>query len=308
MQAFRFQPRVFERVWGGHALNKIYGRAVPDPDALYGESWEICDRPEADLLVAEGELEGQSLHELWTTRREKIFGEGYSHFDRFPLLCKILDAHDNLSIQIHPQEEAVPVVGGECKNEIWYIADSTRDSLIYAGLREGKTHADVKRGIEDGTLPGLLNKYHLQHGDSFYIPAGTLHGIGPGNIIYEIQQNSDTTFRLYDWGRPGRQLHIEESLECIKRAHGKTEPRFASPGVLSDTPYFRIEETRIDEGEAVPLPDPSRFSIVVVVEGRLELPTGFCREGDFVLVPANATNFHAVGSARVLIVTCPPES
>lgn len=306
MQAFRFQPRVFERVWGGHALNRVYGRPVPDTEARYGESWEISDRPEADSIVAEGPLEGESLHQLWMTRREKIFGKGYESFDRFPLLCKILDAQENLSIQVHPDDKAAALLGGESKNEIWYIADSDRDSLIYAGLRDGVGVDDVRKGVEDNNLQTMLNRYHLQQSDSFYIPAGLIHGIGPGNIIYEIQENSDTTYRLYDWGRKGRELHVEESLKCIEGRTFDAAPRFASPGVLADTPFFRMEEIKVPSGEFVPLPDQNWFSIVVVLEGRIELPSGLCREGDFVLVPAQATNFHAVGDARVLTVSCPP--
>lgn len=308
MQAFRFQPRVFERVWGGHALSHVYGRPVPDPDALYGESWEISDRPEADSIAAEGRYEGMSLHELWTTRREIVFGPGYDSFERFPLLCKILDARENLSLQVHPDAEAAALLGGEPKNEIWYIADSEPGALIYAGLRDGVGPADVERAVIDHRLQELVNPYNLKHGDSFNIPAGLVHGIGAGNIIYEIQQNSDTTYRLYDWGREGRELHVAQSLACIEGRDLKAAPRLAAPGVLASTPWFQIEEIKLEADDTVPVADPAHFSIVVVVEGRLELPSGFCREGDFVLVPAHATAVHAVGDARVLIVTCPPHA
>ncbi len=222
------------------------------------------------------------------------------------MLCKILDARSHLSIQVHPGEETAKTVGGESKNEIWYVAAATPDALIYAGLKEGVTPPQVRRAVEQKNLQDLLNKYRLQAGDSFYIPAGLIHGIGPGNIIFEIQQNSDTTFRLYDWGREGRELHIEESLRCIEGDVPSSAPRFSSPGVLAETPWFTIEEISVPAGEFVPLPDQSRFSIIVVLEGRIELPTGLCREGDFILVPVMATNFHAVGDARVLAVSCPP--
>lgn len=307
MQAFRFKPQLFERAWGGHALADKYGRIIPNPEQKYGESWEISDRPEANSIVAEGPLKGSSLHELWTTRKEELFGRGYDSYEQFPLLCKIIDATEELSIQIHPNEKAINKTGGEPKNEIWYIADSEQDARIYAGFKQGTTLEDIKKGLEDETLEVLLNQYHLGQGDSFYIPAGLVHAIGRNNVIFEIQQNSDTTYRLYDWGRkPERELHIEQSFQCLE-GYDELEyaPRPSNTGCIADTPYFHISDIRLGKGQPIPISAPDRFSIVTVVEGTLALPTGLCKKGDFILVPANAKPFFADSEARILVTNCP---
>lgn len=216
MQPFRFHPIYQPRIWGGQHMRTLLGRELPDRETAYGEAWEISDRPEAMSIVKEGEWEGMPLHRLWEEHREEIFGPGYEHFPRFPLLCKILDARENLSVQVHPPERTAQAWGGEVKNEVWYVLHAEPDALIYGGMEESATEQDIYRAADAGRMEQLIRSAHLNAGEHLYIPAGLVHAIGAGHLIAEIQQNSDTTYRLYDWNRTddsgrGRELHLKQA-------------------------------------------------------------------------------------------------
>ena len=210
-------------------MRTLLGRELPDRETAYGEAWEISDRPEAMSIVKEGEWEGMPLHRLWEEHREEIFGPGYEHFPRFPLLCKILDARENLSVQVHPPERTAQAWGGEVKNEVWYVLHAEPDALIYGGMEESATEQDIYRAADAGRMEQLIRSAHLNAGEHLYIPAGLVHAIGAGHLIAEIQQNSDTTYRLYDWNRTddsgrGRELHLKQALDSIREFQG-TQPR-----------------------------------------------------------------------------------
>ena len=220
MQPFRFHSIYQPRIWGGQHMRTMLGRELPDRETAYGEAWEISDRPEAMSTVREGEWEGIPLHRLWEERREELFGPGYERFTRFPLLCKILDARENLSVQVHPPERTAAARRGEVKNEVWYVLHADPDALIYGGMEETATLSDIRRAAETGQMEQLIRSTHLEKGEHLYIPAGLVHAIGAGHLIAEIQQNSDTTYRLYDWNRTdasgqGRELHMEQALDSI---------------------------------------------------------------------------------------------
>ena len=220
MQPFRFHSIYQPRIWGGQSMRTMLGRELPDRETAYGEAWEISDRPEAMSIVKDGEWEGMPLHRLWEEHRQEIFGPGYERFPRFPLLCKILDARENLSVQVHPPERTAAARQGEVKNEIWYVLHASPDALIYGGMEENATLPDIRRAAETGQMEQLIRSTHLEPGEHLYIPAGLVHAIGAGHLIAEIQQNSDTTYRLYDWNRTddsgrGRELHLEQALDSI---------------------------------------------------------------------------------------------
>ena len=220
MQPFRFHSIYQPRIWGGQHMRTMLGRELPNRETAYGEAWEISDRPEAMSTVREGEWEGMPLHQLWEERREELFGPGYERFPRFPLLCKILDARENLSVQVHPPECTAAARRGEVKNEVWYVLHADPDALIYGGMEETATLSDIRRAAETGQMEQLIRSTHLEKGEHLYIPAGLVHAIGAGHLIAEIQQNSDTTYRLYDWNRTdasgqGRELHMEQALDSI---------------------------------------------------------------------------------------------
>ena len=315
MRSFKLRPQLAERIWGGQDLPMLRLGIPGKPGVQYGESWEICDRPELDSIVSDGDHAGQSLHSLWSTYREEIFGQGYESLDRFPLLCKILDVHDNLSLQIHPPAQTAARWNGEVKNEIWYIASHSPGATIYMGLKRDFTESEIKGAIRTNRLADMMGAYSLNDGDSVFIPSGLVHGIGAGHVIYEIQQNSDTTYRLYDWGRVdasghARELHLEQSLDAIREAGNPVcSPRPAAPGVLVDESCFRIVEEHLTNG-TVPLNIPaSQFAVLVVISGELDYGNDLpARPGDFLIFPAHGEAPVAIGPARPLIATVPPQS
>jgi mannose-6-phosphate isomerase len=234
-----FQPRFKERVWGGRTLEALYGKALP-AGATIGESWEVSDRPGDESVLANGPLAGQTLRQLMEQHGRELLGSSQpADGGRFPLLCKILDARDTLSVQVHPpsrqrgygatgprdnsqfptpNSQDVPL--GDPKTEMWYIAAADPGAELYAGLKRGVSRADFERRIQDGTVAECLQRIPVQAGDSMFLPSGRVHAIGAGLVIFEIQQNSDTTFRVFDWNRMGldgrpRELHVAASLASI---------------------------------------------------------------------------------------------
>jgi len=300
-----------QRVWGGRELERVYGRALPSPDAPYGEAWEIVDREEAQSVVEDGPLAGKSLHELWTNHREEIFGEGLPDAERFPILMKILDAREDLSIQVHPPAHMAASLGGEPKTEMWVIADCEPRAKLYVGLKHGVDRAGFERAIHDGTVADCVHAIAPKPGDSIFIPSGRLHAIGAGFLIHEIQQNSDTTYRVFDWNRTGldgkpRELHVESSLASID--FDDIEPSMDTPNgqILAECPYFKTERIEVPAGEAIGAEDPERFAILSVLSGALRAPGGrIYVRGQSLLIPKNVGPVVAVRTSAALRITLP---
>lgn len=301
-----FLPMAMERVWGGRMLESHFQRSLPDAARPYGESWEMVDRDEAQSIVASGEWAGQSLHELWRTRREEIFGHGLPDSERFPLLIKILDARDDLSIQVHPPASKAAALGGEPKTEMWYIAAAQPGARLVVGLKAGVTRESFAAAIASGTVAQLVHEIPVQAGDSIFIPSGRLHAIGAGLLIFEIQQNSDTTYRVFDWNRVGldgkpRDLHIEESLVSID--FSDTEPTVDQPcgNVLASCEHFEVERLMMATGESVGLARTDRFSLLHVVEGGVRAEDGRCwTAGSTLLLGVGASPVTALADSLVL--------
>ena len=300
-----------QRVWGGRSLQSVYGRELPDPDLPFGESWEMVDREDEQSVVDGGEFDGLTLGELWTDHREAIFGGGEG--ERFPLMVKILDARDKLSIQVHPPAGIAEKFGGEPKTEMWYIADAEPGAELYVGLKAGVSKEDFVAGAKAGTTADEVHCINCTAGESIFIPSGRLHAIGAGLLIFEIQQNSDTTYRVFDWNRIGlegkpRDLHVDESIECIDFDDVAPTMDLPDGEVLAECPEFKVERWDISgERGAV---GAGEFSIVAVAEGRVRCGTTDFKPGDFFLVPANAEGAAAQlkpldGSAVVLRTTVP---
>ncbi|MEO8484036.1 MAG: type I phosphomannose isomerase catalytic subunit [Acidobacteriota bacterium] len=245
----QFTPLYQTRVWGGRRLETILGRALPDAQP-YGESWDLVDREQEQSVVSSGPWAGVTLHELWTTHRRECFGEALlsSTVPRFPLLIKVLDCVDDLSIQVHPPAHIAPALGGEPKTEMWYVAHADEGASVYAGVRSGVTRASFERALADGTVDACIARLPARTGDSLFVPSGRVHALGRGLLIYEIQQNSDTTYRVFDWNRVGldgrpRELHVDQSLRCID--FSDVEPALAHrDGVLAECDYFRVTRAR----------------------------------------------------------------
>ena len=287
-QPLIFEPLSMERVWGGRRLETLYGKRLP-PLARIGESWEIVDREDAQSVVHEGPLRGAMLNELWNKDRERIFGAGLPDTPRFPLLIKLLDAQERLSVQVHPPACLAAQLGGEPKTEMWFILDAQPDSDLYAGLNPGVTRADFEQALSGGNVAELIHRIPVKAGDAIFIPSGRIHAIGAGNVIFEAQQNSDTTYRVFDWNRVGldgkpRALHVAESLQSID--FGDVEPRLAQPDgdALVQCEHFRVEKWMLDRGRAS---GGERFAIYFVVSGRLECAGREFGPGAFFLVPVS---------------------
>ncbi|MSU62022.1 MAG: mannose-6-phosphate isomerase [Pedosphaera sp.] len=214
-----FQPRFKDRIWGGRQIESLFGKELP-PDRLIGESWEISDRPGDVSVVANGPLAGKDLRWLMENFQEALMGSARPTRGRFPLLVKILDAQEKLSLQVHPPSAAAANMGDEPKTEMWYVVDAVPDAELYLGLKRGTTRQEFERRIKDSSVQDCFHRIKVRRGDSVFLPSGRVHALGAGLVIFEVQQNSDTTYRVHDWDRldtsgNARELHISEALASI---------------------------------------------------------------------------------------------
>jgi len=286
-QPLVFEPIFMERVWGGRRLESLYGKRLPSA-ALIGESWEIVDRPEAQSVVHEGPLRGQTLHKLWCKDRETIFGK-VPDAPRFPILAKLLDAQENLSLQVHPPAAMAKKLGGESKSELWYVADAAPKARLYAGVKKGTMRALFEKAVEQGKVEEHLHSIDVAAGDAIFLPSGRLHALGGGNLLVEIQENSDTTYRVFDWnrvkkGRARRQMHIPQAMQCID--FDDCEPALLQPVGESLVRHEGFEVDKWILGEDREIGEPGRFAIVVCLTGELACAGRSFKPGDFFFVPA----------------------
>ncbi len=284
-----FEPLFMERVWGGRRLQEAYGKPLP-PGAVIGESWELVDRPEAESVAEDG----TSLHTLWTDHRAAVFGARgvASSAPRFPVLVKLLDAEQALSVQVHPPADVAPQLGGEPKNECWVLADARPGAYVLAGMRAGIDRAAFEAALTAGEDVSLmLQRIPVTRGDAIDIPSGRVHAIGGGCLIAEIQQNSDTTYRVFDFNRPGldgkpRQLHVPESLASIDFDDVEPELVARESETIAHTDHFEVDRWRLD-GER-PAAPAGECAVVQVLEGEVECAGRRFSAGQLFLVPAQA--------------------
>lgn len=303
--AIRFAPLYKQRVWGGRTLESLYGRELPTADDPYGESWEVVDRADDQSVVMAGPLCGKSLHDLWKGHRQEIFG-AVPESERFPLLVKILDARDDLSIQVHPPADVAPTLGGEPKTEMWYIAHADPGATLYVGQKEGVTRESFAAALECGELEGVVHAIQPTAGQSIFIPSGRLHAIGAGLLIYEIQQNSDTTYRVYDWGRVGldgqpRDLHVSESMQCIDFDDIEPTMDEAKGAVIAQCEHFTVEKYHLDASETLDAQTERACAVLAVVSGVVQVAGETLEKGDFALLPVGCDGIEAKESADVLL-------
>lgn len=257
-----FEPVLKDYIWGGRKLETLLGRELP-PGVNIAESWEIAAHPHGDVTVANGPLRGRSLAALTETYGSELTGS-YAHPGRFPLLVKLLDAHQKLSLQVHPGDAyARAHENGELgKSEMWVVLHAEPHAALILGLQPGATRESFRRALEAGGLEQWLHVLPVQAGDAICVPAGTLHAILGGSVIAEIQQNSDATYRVYDWTRTGpdgqpRPLHVDKALDVIDFTTvrpGLAEPRLleARDGIrrweLCCGPAFVVERLQMEPG------------------------------------------------------------
>jgi len=253
---FILEPVYKDYIWGGNRIPVHFNRN--QPGGVYAESWELSDRPEGMSLVANGPLKGKSLAALVSHFGKGLLGHGIqSQF--FPLLVKLIDAKERLSIQVHPDDASAALGSGEAKTEAWHILDAPKGGQVFVGLKPGIHKAAFLNALKAGKLEGALQSIPVTAGDTIFIPGGRIHAICEGMLILEVQQNSNTTYRVHDWGRVDkagkpRELHLEQALKVIHwadHAPVKTTPRPISdkPGALVTelviSPYFRLERLDI---------------------------------------------------------------
>ncbi len=296
-----FQPIYKERVWGGRRLEQLYGKALP-PGVPIGESWEITDRPEGVSVITNGPLARRDLRWLMENHAAELLGDSRPSAGRFPLLVKILDAQEKLSLQVHPPAHRAAELRGEPKTEMWYVADATPDADLFVGLRRGATQAEFERRIQDGSVAECFHRIPVKRGDSMFLPSGRVHALGAGNVIFEIQQNSDTTYRVFDWSRVGldgkpRELHIPQALASIDFADfeptlAPAEWRAAGPAQtrrLAECDLFTVELWRLSTPNETLL-GGNRVQVIAATEGELSVRFDgtkvLLRPGNFCVVPA----------------------
>ncbi len=298
----RFLPVLMEKPWGGDGLYRVLGKGLPS-DTRMGESWELSDREEAPSIVADGRFAGQSLCDLFQRHAPAILGLQWSpEVKRFPLLYKFIYAREKLSVQVHPGADSPE---GEPKTECWTLLEAPERGSLILGLRPGDRGADgLLAALQGPECEKVLNRVPCAPGDVFFIPAGTVHAITEGLLLYEVQQNSDTTYRLYDWGRVDdqgrpRALHVKEAAEVMDAsgtAQGAVPPlRVEKPThteeFLVACPEFAL--VRLKEFTArVRLDIPRRFRVLSLVSGALMLhpdngPSLRIERGETVLLPAS---------------------
>ncbi len=283
-----FHPLLMERPWGGRRLETELHIPLPG-SAPIGELWALVDRPEAQSIVSRGPLEGKSIHELWSKERAAVFGTKHlkNNSPTFPLLCKILDAAEMLSLQVHPSATSAVNFHGERKTEFWYFLKTEPEAFCYAGLKKGVTRKAFETALKNGTVEKTLHQLTAKKGDSLFIPSGRLHALGGGNLVIEIQQNSDTTYRVFDWNRcdaegRSRTLHLEEAMASIDFEDQEPKLQKDSATIVSD--YFHSEKWNLSTPRSIDTSDD--FAIFTCLTGKVTCLHQTFRPGDFFLLPA----------------------
>jgi mannose-6-phosphate isomerase len=298
---FIFKPIFKERVWGGRKLEELYQKPLP-PGIPIGESWEVSDRPGDNSVIANGPLAGHDLHWLMQNHGRELLGEAKPQTGRFPLLVKLLDAREKLSLQVHPPAQKAAQLGGEPKTEMWYVADAAPKAELFVGLKRGVTRQEFEQKVTTGTVAECFHRASVRGGDAMFLPSGRVHAIGAGLVIFEIQQNSDTTYRVFDWNRVGldgkaRDLHLTESFASID--FSDFEPPLLSRACrrennleirpLVNDPLFSVEAVTTKTHGSMRL--PAKLGIIGVVEGSATVSGGKqtvrLAKGQFCLAPAS---------------------
>jgi mannose-6-phosphate isomerase len=308
-EILRFEPIYQERIWGGQAIATALGRDLP-PGRPIGESWEIVDRDEAQSVVRGGIYDGMTLHALLDRHAAEIMGPQWPAMKPFPILVKWLDCRERLSLQVHPPAAIAAQLGGEPKTEMWYIADTAPGAQLIVGLKKGVTRAAFERAIIDQTVESCVHNFRVAEGDSILVQSGQLHAIDAGNLILEIQQNSDTTYRVYDWARTGldgkpRQLHVAESLQCIQWDDFEPAPVRGAPtsAVIAECDEFRIRRVVLSPGEKLAFAAAEQPRLLSVVSGSLHFGGITLGRGDNALVPYAGEFTGVAREPGILLIT-----
>ena len=318
LQPLKFVPFLSKRPWGGKRLSTILGKKIP-ADETIGESWEISGHSSAESLVKDGVLKGFKLNDIMRIWGEKMLGKDVKSApdNIFPLLTKFIDSNANLSVQVHPgdtlDEHGSVVAWG--KTETWFIIDATADAYVYQGFTRDVTQQEVKERVEAGTIEEILHKIPVKAGDVVVNPATVVHSIGAGILLYEVQQVSDATYRLYDFGRKGRELHIDEALQVMYLKQGipaeSQQPKHLTGALtkLAETEYFELFEITVQHDRIISLTGlpTNKCYLTHCVRGDAKLQAGEfavdLRIGESALIPACLTPLKSIAGTAKLILS-----
>ena len=317
MEPLKLSPHFTDYLWGGRKLVTDFNKHC-DYDKV-AESWELSCHKDGHSVITNGEFAGKTLQEYIDANGKAVLGTDCDKFENFPILIKLIDARDNLSVQVHPKNEyALKVEGEYGKTEMWYIVDCEPGATLLYGFKEPISKEEFKERIENNTLLEVTNAVEVHKGDCFFIEAGTLHAIGKGILIAEIQQNSNTTYRIYDYGRVGadgkpRQLHIDKALDVTELrlpTPPAKEPKESKDGYdvepLAACEYFNVKKLDINE-KAELIADEKSFHAVMILSneatikyegGKLDLI-----KGDTVFIPANMGKYSIIGNCEAILTT-----
>lgn len=330
LHPLEFHPCFMERPWGGDGMLTRYHKAIPGKKHI-GESWEICDRADVVSTIRGGPFVGRDLRWVMDNHFAALMGNMPGHcapgdpVPRFPWLIKILDCTSDLSLQVHPPPELAAAYGAEPKTEMWYFTHAEPGAAVWAGLKPGVTREDLQKDVGQPGFAKHLHRIPVQSGDALFLPSGRVHAPGAGVMIFEVQENSDTTYRLYDWGRKAadgsmRELHIEKGLACI--AMDDVEPTMAANSwsetsqhrkrQLASCGSFKVSQIQFNQHSEADLRYPGLLQVLGVSSGSLRIISGSLEfqinPGEFILLPAscNPITIFAAAGTDVLSVR-PPE-
>ncbi len=315
---FKFQPIYKERPWGNGAISDVPNHAQAPHGKKIGESWELSDREGDESVIADGACAGKTIRWLLDEHGEKIMGIPWTRGQRFPLLIKLLDAAQRLSLQVHPPVSVASQLKGEPKTEIWYLLEAQAHAALMAGLKKGVTREQFETELKNQTLEPLIHRLKVKRGDAMFIPSGRIHAIDAGCLILEIQQNSDTTYRVYDWGHVGldgkpRELHIEQTLLCTN--FQDFEPSLVLPEVesqeneanqsslLAHCDSFSVHHFRLKEAMGF----GGKPAVLHMLRGSIQIDSGaqehvHADEGETLLLGANPHMLTPAGQEQEFIL------
>lgn len=307
-----FEPLPMERVWGGRRMESVLAKNLPHGSPI-GESWELVDREDAQSVVHDGPYRGKTLHDLWTMHRKEVFGTSHDRHPspRFPILIKILDARERLSVQVHPPAHLAKALNGEPKTEMWYLIDTQPGAAVFAGLKHGVSKERFEEALHRGDVENLLHRLPVHRGDSIFIPSGRLHAIAEGCLMVEVQQNSDTTYRVFDWNRVGldgklRDLHIDQSMISIDFEDFEPALSPRDSEVVSACEYFHVEKWILDSDRKATA--DGEFAFFSVIDGHVACGSQVFAKGEMFLVSAEFSDAlvrPSGGRAELLRTTLP---
>ena len=316
MYPIKLKPAFKDYLWGGTRLRDDFDKDC-DFDKI-AESWELSCHKDGNSVVADGEFAGLTLAQYIEKEGKSVLGTNCEKFENFPILIKLIDAKDNLSVQVHPNNEYAQRVEGEYgKTEMWYVVDCDEGAALLYGFKHNITKEEFRERIENNTLLEVTNSVPVKKGDVFFIEAGTLHAIGKGILIAEIQQNSNTTYRIYDYGRVGadgkpRQLHIDKAVDvtnlCPAKPYPQSEPVDMGGWTkkrLAKCEYFTVDVINVDTSAALEA-DKSSFVNILVLDGGCVLSSEGndaveLKKGDSVFIPAGLGKFELTGKCSAVM-------